>query len=43
MKLTRLIAVVMAFAGISRMSDVLAQRSYDPKAVETLQGKVLSV
>jgi hypothetical protein len=43
MKLTRLILVAMAFAGLLRVSDVVAQRNYDPKTVETLQGKVLSV
>ena len=43
MKLTRLILVSMAFAGLLRVSDVIAQRNYDPKTVETLQGKVLSV
>jgi hypothetical protein len=43
MKLTRLILVAMAFAGLLRVSDVIAQRNYDPKTVEMLQGKVLSV
>ena len=33
----------MAFAGLLRVSDVIAQRNYDPKTVEMLQGKVLSV
>lgn len=33
----------MAFAGLLMVSDSAAQRNYDPKAVETLQGKVLSV
>ena len=41
-KVTKLIVVALAIAGVSSASSVVAQRNYDPKTVETLQGKVLS-
>ena len=43
MKLTNLVIVAIAFAGLLSGSNVVAQRNYDPKTVETVQGKVLSV
>jgi hypothetical protein len=42
-KVTKLIVVAVAVAGLLSASNVVAQRNYDPKTVETLQGKVLSV
>ena len=41
--ITKLIAVAVATAAVLLTSNTLAQRNYDPKTVETLQGKVLSV
>ena len=43
MKLTNLVIVAIAFAGLLSGSNVVAQRNYNPKTVETVQGKVLSV
>ncbi|HZR05538.1 MAG TPA: hypothetical protein VFA61_06895 [Candidatus Udaeobacter sp.] len=42
-RITRLIAVAAAVAGLLGPSHAVAQRSYDSKTVETIQGKVLSV
>jgi hypothetical protein len=42
-KTTKLIIVMAAIAGILGASNAIAQRNYDPKTVETIQGKVLSV
>lgn len=39
----KLIAVAVAVAGLLTASNAVAQRNYDPKTVETIQGKVLSV
>jgi hypothetical protein len=39
-KLMMLTALAVGFAGVP---DVLAQRNYDPKTVETIEGKVLSI
>ena len=36
-------AVAVAAACSAHPSDVVAQRNYDPKTVETIEGKVLSV
>jgi hypothetical protein len=41
--LTKLIVVAVAVAGLLTASKAVAQRNYDPKTVETVQGKVLSV
>ena len=41
--MTKLIVVAMAFAGLLRVPNVMAQRNYDTKTVETIQGKVVSV
>ncbi|MGH8094540.1 MAG: DNA-binding protein [Chthoniobacterales bacterium] len=38
----KLVTIVAALAGLIT-SSVVAQRNYDPKTVETVQGKVLSV
>ena len=43
MKLTKLTIVAIASAGLLSAYNVVAQRNYDPKTVETIQGKVLSV
>jgi hypothetical protein len=42
-KVTKLIAVALAVVGLLSASSAVAQRNYDPKTVEMLQGKVLSV
>ena len=42
-KTTKLIIVMAAIAGILGASNAIAQRNYDPKTVETTQGKVLSM
>jgi hypothetical protein len=42
-KTTKLIIVMAAIAGILGASNAIAQRNYDPKTVETIQGKVLSI
>ena len=42
-KVTTLFVVAVAAAGLLRISNVVAQRNYDPKTVETIQGKVVSV
>ena len=42
-KVRTLFVVAVAVAGLLTASNVVAQRNYDPKTVETLQGKVLSV
>lgn len=42
-KVTTLFVVAVAVAGLSSTSSAVAQRNYDPKTIETLQGKVLSV
>lgn len=42
-KKTKSIIVVTAIAGIFGVSNAIAQRNYDPKTVETIEGKVLSV
>jgi hypothetical protein len=41
--MTKLIVVAVAVAGLLSACNVVAQRNYDPKTVETVQGKVLSV
>jgi hypothetical protein len=41
--MTKLIVVAVGVAGLLTASNVVAQRNYDPKTVETLQGKVLSI
>jgi hypothetical protein len=41
--ITKLIVLAVAVAGLSSACNVLAQRNYDPKTVETMQGKVTSV
>ena len=40
--ITKVIVVAAAVAGLLSASNVVAQRNYDPKTVETVQGKVLS-
>jgi hypothetical protein len=42
-KTTKLIIVMAAIAGILGASNAIAQRNYDPKTVETIEGKVLSI
>ena len=42
-KITKLIIVAAAIAGTFGASSAFAQRNYDPKTVEMIQGKVLSV
>lgn len=42
-KITKLIIVAVAVSGLVGASNVIAQRNYDPKTVETIEGKVLSV
>ena len=42
-KRTKSIIVVTAIAGLFGVSNAVAQRNYDPKTVETIEGKVLSV
>jgi hypothetical protein len=42
-KIRRLIVVTVAIAGLLGASNAVAQRNYDPKTVETIQGKVSSV
>jgi hypothetical protein len=41
--MTKLIVVAVAVAGLLTASEAVAQRNYDPKTVETIQGTVLSV
>lgn len=41
--ITRLIVVAVAVAGVFGAFNAIAQRNYDPKTVETIEGKVLSV
>jgi hypothetical protein len=41
--ITRLIVVAVAVAGLFGASNAIAQRNYDRKTVETIEGKVLSV
>lgn len=42
-KVTTLFVIAVAAAGLLSISNVVAQRNYDPKTVETIQGKVVSV
>jgi hypothetical protein len=42
-KIRNLIGVAIAIAGLLSASNVEAQRNYDPKTVETIQGNVVSV
>lgn len=42
-KLPTLLVVAIAVAGPLSVSNAVAQRNYDPKTVQTVQGKVLSV
>lgn len=42
-KVTTLFVVAVATAGLLSISNIVAQRNYDPKTVETIQGKVVSV
>jgi hypothetical protein len=39
----KLIIIAGALAGVLGASNAVAQRNYDPKTVETVQGKVLSL
>ena len=39
----KLIIVAVAVSGLLGASNVVAQRNYDPKTLETIEGKVLSV
>jgi hypothetical protein len=41
--MTKLIVIAGAVAGLLSASNVVAQRNYDSKTIETIQGKVLSV
>ena len=41
--ITKLIVAAVAIAGLLSAANVAAQRNYDPKTVETVQGKVVSV
>jgi hypothetical protein len=41
--MTKLIVVAVAVAGLLTASKAVAQRNYDSKTVETIEGKVLSV
>ena len=41
--ITKLIVIVVAVAGLLSASNAVAQRNYDSKTVETIQGKVVSV
>ena len=41
--ITKLIVIVVAVAGLLSASNAAAQRNYDSKTVETIQGKVVSV
>ena len=41
-KLTTLLVVAIAVAGLLSASNVVAQRNYNPKTVETIEGKVLA-
>jgi hypothetical protein len=41
--ITKFIVAALTVAGMLSASNVVAQRNYDSKTVETLQGKVLSV
>ena len=44
MKAITKVMTMIAFAvGLSGTPDTLAQRDYDPKTVETISGKVLSI
>jgi len=42
-KLTTLLVAAIVVAGLLSASNVVAQRNYNPKTVETIEGKVLSV
>ena len=42
-KITKLITVAAAAAWVLGASSAVAQRNYDPKTVETIEGKVLSI
>ncbi|MGZ5544981.1 MAG: DNA-binding protein [Limisphaerales bacterium] len=42
-KRTKLIVMLMAMVAVLAASSTLAQRNYDPKTVETIEGKVLSI
>jgi hypothetical protein len=42
-KTTKLTLIAVAVAGMIGAADAVAQRNYDPKTVETIQGKVASV
>jgi hypothetical protein len=42
-KTKKWIIIAVAVAGLLGASNVVAQGNYDPKAVETIEGKVLSV
>lgn len=41
--ITKLLLVALAVAGLLSAPNVIAQRNYDPKTVETIEGKVVSV
>jgi hypothetical protein len=41
--ITKLIIVAVAVGGLLGTSNVVAQRNYDPKTVESIEGKVLSL
>lgn len=40
---TKLMAIIALAVGLLGVPDVFAQRKYDPKTVETIEGKVLSI
>jgi hypothetical protein len=40
--ITKLMMIIALAVGLLGVPDVLAQRNYDPKTVETVRGKVLS-
>jgi hypothetical protein len=41
--ITRVMAIIAFAVGLLGIRDTLAQRDYDPKTVETIEGKVLSI
>jgi hypothetical protein len=41
--ITRVMTIIAFAVGLLGIRDTLAQRDYDPKTVETIEGKVLSI
>ena len=41
--ITKVMTMIAFIAGVLGIHDTLAQRDYDPKTIETIEGKVLSV